>query len=143
MAVYKFNAPLAVFSLQSIMSILGLGFAVTMIAKTDQDEVYVPVMTSIVGFWLPSPLASVTSKLTTSPLMYVFFMQSIVCSLVLLFCGSMLLLGGQTSIFLPIITGVMSYWLPSPVLQSLSTTSNNNNSNNNVQDTEFSLLSNV
>lgn len=142
MPVYKFNAPLAVFSLQSIMSILGLAFAVTMIVKTEKDEVYVPVLTSIVGFWLPSPLASVTSKITTSPAMYVFLMQSIICSLVLLFCGTMLLLGSPTSIFLPIITGVMAYWLPSPAMRE-NLTNPTTQSANILSETEFSLLQNV
>ena len=52
----KFFYNNALFLVQSLVSMLGLGFSAGMLITDHDAGVYLPVMTSIIFFWCPSPL---------------------------------------------------------------------------------------
>lgn len=43
------------FSMQLLVSVTGMGLSVVMLAMGRDPAVYLPVLTSIVGYWLPAP----------------------------------------------------------------------------------------
>ncbi len=45
----------AVFKVQLGVSVLGLVLSTTMLAAGKDPAVYLPVLTSIIGYWLPAP----------------------------------------------------------------------------------------
>lgn len=49
-----------VFAVQASVTLLMLGFCMTMLARGGETGVYLPVMTGITGFWFPSPLQVVS-----------------------------------------------------------------------------------
>lgn len=55
------------FAFQAILSLTVMGFCIGMLAsKTGSAEVYLPLVTAIIGFWLPSPRFPVTAETVTS-----------------------------------------------------------------------------
>lgn len=104
------------FTMQFLMSFMGLSFSMMMTVSTKRYDIYLPVMTSIVGYWLPSPMLLVNSPYGKNTHNFIFITQATMSMCALIFCGSVLYLGEQTEIFLPIMTGVMAYWLPCPTL---------------------------
>jgi len=113
-----YNANFAVFGMQFFMSFMGLTFTMVMIGAGKNIEVYAPVMTSIVAYWLPSPLQG--WRLNTRPDLLLLGSQSLISTTTLVFSGTMLFFGGQTSVFLPIVTSIMAYWLPNPTFNQMS-----------------------
>ena len=47
--------PELVFGMQAGMSVMVAVFSISMLASGRAESVYLPVLTSIVGYWLPAP----------------------------------------------------------------------------------------
>jgi len=48
-----------------------------------------------------------------------FAVQAAISSGVLIFCSTMIAVRGEASIFLPIVTSILGYWLPAPDYSNL------------------------
>ncbi len=46
----------ALFIMQSMVTVFGLAFSSSMLYMGQPVEVYLPILTSIVGWWMPSPM---------------------------------------------------------------------------------------
>ena len=46
---------IARFAMQSIISLTIAGFCIGMLARGDETQIYLPVLTGIAGYWLPQP----------------------------------------------------------------------------------------
>jgi hypothetical protein len=55
-SVKKFFYNNAVFVSQLLISLFGLGFSAGMLITGKDAATYLPIMTSIIGVWIPSPL---------------------------------------------------------------------------------------
>lgn len=104
----------AVFGMQFVMSFMGLTFTMLMISTGRDADIYMPVMTSIVGYWLPSPVRSLVSDRGTNSHLLVFATQAAMSMMTLVFSGYMLYFNAETTVFLPIVTSILAYWLPNP-----------------------------
>lgn len=49
---------------QFFFSLLGVGFSIGMLAKGEDPSVYLPVLSGIIGVWIPSPISQ--QKFTAS-----------------------------------------------------------------------------
>lgn len=52
----------------------------------------------------------------------VYFTQAAFSGIGILFCMTMMINGKDTTVYLPIMTGLLSYWLPNPKLNPSSLT---------------------
>lgn len=59
-----FNCP--IFTMQLAVSVVGMGLSVTMLATGKDPAVYLPIVTSIIGYWLPAPKKPVVEAPTAS-----------------------------------------------------------------------------
>jgi hypothetical protein len=65
--VKKFMYLNAVFLMQSIVSLFGLGFTASMLIVGRDPATYLPILTGILFFWCPSPMQQKGDKPITLP----------------------------------------------------------------------------
>lgn len=120
--IVTLHGGLSLYTIQMILSFSGLLFSTIMIGTNHDIGVYYPVMTSILGYWFPSPmLLSIkidSTKITSNPHVMLFGTQCLMSFIVLMFSSIMLYYDGQPSTFLPVITGIVAMWFPHPSLES-------------------------
>lgn len=118
--IVTLHGGISVYAIQLLLSFLGMGFSMLMITSNHDAGSYYPVVTSILGYWLPSPillsLKSDSSKLVSNPIVLLFGTQVFLSFLTLCFSGAMLFYDGESETYLPVITGVVAIWLPHPTL---------------------------
>ena len=108
-----FDSQYAMFFMQFTMSFLGMSFSMFMITSGKQIDIYASILTSVVGYWLPSPVRLVSTAGNNRE-MATFAVQSLISMSTLVFSGYMLSIQDETSVFLPIFTSILAYWLPNP-----------------------------
>lgn len=63
--------------------------------------------------------------------LYLFWIQGAFSIVVIVFCFTMLVMGGETCEYIAVITGVLGYWLPSPNYREGFSMANKTDSSNN------------
>jgi hypothetical protein len=121
--IVTLHGGMSVYAIQLLLSFLGIGFSMLMISSNHDVGSYYPVVTSILGYWLPSPILlsmkSDSSKLASNPFVLLFGTQVALSFLTLSFSGLMLYNDGDSAVFLPVITGIVGIWLPHPTLEEM------------------------
>lgn len=121
--IVTLHGGMSVYAIQLLLSFLGIGFSMLMISSNHDVGSYYPVVTSILGYWLPSPILlsmkSESSKLVSNPIVLLFGTQVALSFLTLSFSGLMLYNDGDSAVFLPVITGIVGIWLPHPTLEEM------------------------
>ncbi len=122
--IITLHGGMSVYTIQLSLSFLGLFFSMVMISSNHDVGTYLPMMTSIVGYWLPSPILlsmkTDSTKITTNPIILLFSTQVLLSCFTLLFSCTMLYYDGDAAVFLPVITGIVAIWLPHPSLNELT-----------------------
>ena len=61
------NIKLARFITQAGVSLSVMGFCMGMLINGESTEIYLPVLTGIVGYWMPNPSAKIYDNVVTEP----------------------------------------------------------------------------
>jgi hypothetical protein len=121
------------------------------------EGIYLPIITGISGYWLPSPSNSnkiINSNSQTDnnnltsfykikkKINNIFIIQTIVSILIMIFCMGMLIYNKECNVqgvYLPILTGISTYWVPSPGVTSNDLQHNNIDNNNDIESSNKSI----
>lgn len=133
------------------------------------EGIYLPIITGISGYWLPSPsnatnsneksfneqlTEQITNQITNQinisnenkikkKVNNIFIIQTIISLMIMGFCMFMLVYNKECNVqgvYLPILTGISTYWVPSP--GTISTDKQEHKINNNDDKSETSTNDN-
>lgn len=148
--IVTLHGGISLYAMQLALSFFGLIFSMLMISTDHDVGTYFPLMTGIVGYWFPSPillsLKSDSKKIMSNPMVLLFLTQTSLSFLCLLFSCVMLYYDGNPSIYLPVISTVVTIWLPHPSLTQQDENTMNNAVPHSVtcdNDNPYSILNDV
>lgn len=58
----KLSSQSSLFAVQTMFSLIGVGFSVGMLVAGNDASIYLPILTGIIGYWVPSPGSNFKSK---------------------------------------------------------------------------------